>query len=325
MYYSSSLNANRRVSAIIPRTVVLLVVSLLLATASIAQAAATHTAAANPAGTLERIKQTGKIKIGYAPDAQPFSYSDTSGKVSGYAITLCNKVADAVKADLGLANLAVDFVPLTGDDRFRAVEQGKIDLLCGAAPTLARRATLDFSIPVFASGTGVVVRSDAPARLVQVLSGAESPDQPYWRGMLNQAPERKAFAALGGTTVERALIDRLKLLHISVDVVPVKSLQEGLQLVQDRRAAAFFGDRAMLLAAARSSPSSTDFVVIDRIFRREPFALALQRNDADFRLLVDRSLSRLFRSGEIGQIYTMYFGAPGQSTLNFFELSALQE
>jgi ABC-type amino acid transport substrate-binding protein len=325
MYYSSSLIANKRVSAIMPRTVALLVLSLMLAAASIAQAAATQTASAKPAGVMDRIKQTGKLTIGYVPDAQPFSYSDGSGKVSGYAITLCNKVADAVKADLRIAALTVDFIPLSGDDRFRAVEQGKIDLLCGAAPTLARRATLDFSIPVFASGTGVVVRADAPARLVQVLSGAESPDQPYWRGMLNQAPERKAFAALGGTTVEHALIDRLKLLHISVDVVPVKSLQEGLQLVQDRRAAAFFGDRAMLLAAARSSPSSADFVVIDRVFRRELFALALQRNDADFRLMVDKSLSRLFRSGEIGQIYTMYFGAPNQSALNFFELSALQE
>ena len=325
MYYSSSLNANRRVSAIMPRTVALLVVTLMLAAASVAQAAAAQSAAAKPAGTLERIKQSGKMAIGYAPDSQPFSYSDGSGKVTGYAIALCNKVADTVKADLGLANLAVDFVPFSGDDRFRAVEQGKIDLLCGAAPTLARRATLDFSIPVFASGTGVVVRSDAPARLVQVLSGAETPDQPYWRGMLNQAPERKAFAVFGGTTVERALIDRLKLLHISVDVIPVKSLQEGLQLVQDRRAAAFFADRAMLLASARNNPSSADFVVIDRVFRREPVALAVQRNDADFRLLVDKSLSRLFRSGEIGPIYTSYFGAPTQSALNFFELSALSE
>jgi ABC-type amino acid transport substrate-binding protein len=324
MYYSSSLNANRRVSAIMPRTVALLVVTLMFAAASVAPAAAAQTAA-KPAGTLERIKQSGKMAIGYVPDAQPFSYSDGSGKVTGYAIALCNKVADTVKADLGLAKLAVDFIPLSGDDRFRAVEQGKIDLLCGAVPTLARRATLDFSIPVFASGTGVVVRSDAPARLVQVLSGAETPDQPYWRGMLNQAPERKAFAAFGGTTVERALIDRLKLLHISVDVIPVKSMQEGLQLVEERRAAAFFADRAMLLAAAKSSPSSADFIVIDRVFRREPFALAVQRNDADFRLLVDSSLSRLFRSGEIGQIYTTYFGTPGQGALNFFELSAQPE
>jgi ABC-type amino acid transport substrate-binding protein len=325
MYYSSLLNANKRGTGILPRAFALFLVTLLFAATSIAQAAAAQTAAAKPAGTLERIKQSGKLTIGYAPDAQPFSYSDGSGKVSGYAIALCNKVADSVKADLGLANLAVDFIPLSGDDRFRAVEQGKIDLLCGAAPTLARRATLDFSIPVFASGTGVVVRADAPARLVQVLSGAESPDQPYWRGMLNQAPEHKAFAALGGTTVERVLIDRLKLLHISVDVVPVKSLQEGLQLVQDRRAAAFFGDRAMLLAAAKTSPSSADFVVIARVFRRELVALALQRNDADFRLLVDKSLSRLFRSGEIGSIYTTHFGTPDQSTLSFFELSALPE
>jgi ABC-type amino acid transport substrate-binding protein len=114
MYYSSSLNANRRGNGIVLRSIALLFVSLWLAMAGTAQAAGT-------AGTLERIKAAGKLTIGYAPDAQPFSYSDASGKVTGYAIDLCNKVADAVKADLGIANLAVDFVPLSGDDRFRAV------------------------------------------------------------------------------------------------------------------------------------------------------------------------------------------------------------
>jgi len=311
--HSSTLNDSRRYTWIVLRAVALLT-TVWLAIAGTAQAAA----------TLDQVKKSGKLSIGYFPSAQPFSSTDASGKAAGYAIALCQKVADAVKTDLHLAALTVDFVPLTGEDRFRAVEEGRIDLLCGAVPTLARRQALDFSIAIFASGTGVVVRADAPARLVQALSGRESPDQPYWRGAQGQAPERKSMAVVGGTTIERALLDRLLALHISVDIIKVKDLQEGLKLVRDGGAVAYFGDRATMLAAAKSSPKG-DIVVIDRVFRRELVALALRRSNDDFRLLIDKTLSRLYRSNEIAPLYTTYFGKVDQNAQIFFDLMALPE
>jgi ABC-type amino acid transport substrate-binding protein len=312
--HSSSLNDSRRATWSVLRAVAL-VATVWLAIAGTAQAAA----------TLDQVQKSGKLSIGYFPSAQPFSSTDASGKASGYAIALCQKVADAVKTELRLAALTVDFVPLTGEDRFRAVEEGRIDLLCGAVPTLARRKTLDFSIAIFASGTSVLVRADAPARLKQALSGSELPDQPYWRGAQGQAPERKSVAVVGGTTVERALLDRMLELHISVDIVKVKDREEGLKLVREGGAAAFFGDRASLLAAAKSSPKGGEVVVLDRIFRREPVALALRRSNDDFRLLIDKTLSRLYRSDEMAPLYTTYFGKPDQNARIFFDVMALPE
>jgi ABC-type amino acid transport substrate-binding protein len=311
MHYSSS--SNTRGAGIVLRAVGL-GAALWLAAAGAALAA----------GTLERVKETGKLTIGYLADAQPFSYTEASGKAEGYAIALCRKVADAVKAEAAAAPVAVEFVAISGDERFRALEQSKIDLLCGAASSLARRATLDFSIPIIASGTGAVVRADAPVRLVQVLSGREPAEQPIWRASPGQAPERRVLAVPGGTTVERALIDRLKQRRIVVEVMAVKDIQDGLQAVRDGSAAAFFADRALLLSAAKRGTGG-DLVVLDRIFRREPVALALRRGDDDFRLLVDRTLSRLFLSKDIGPLYATYFGAPDQGALNFFELSALPD
>ena len=314
--HSSTTNDSRRGTWIVLRAVALLTTAW-LAIAGTAQAAA----------TLDQVQKSSKLTIGYLPDAQPFSFTDTSGKATGYAIALCQKVADAVKTELHLAALTVDFVPLpgTGDDRANAVQEGRIDLLCGAVPTLARRKAIDFSIAIFASGTGVLVRADAPARLMQALSGRQSPDQPVWRGTQGQAPERKSVAVVGGTTVERALLDRLLELHISVDVVKVKDLQEGVKLVRDGGAVAFFGDRGLLLAAAKSSPKSGEVVVIDRVFRRELVALALRRSNDDFRLLIDKTLSRLYRSSEIAPLYASYFGKPDQNAQIFFDLMALPE
>ena len=77
-----------------------------------------------------------------------------------------------MKAELGLPELAIEWVPVTLEDRFSAVAQGKIDLLCGSATeTLERRKQVSFSLPIFPSGTAALLRADAPAPLQDVLAG----------------------------------------------------------------------------------------------------------------------------------------------------------
>ncbi len=66
---------------------------------------------AAPTTTLERIRATGTLRLGYRMDAQPFSYQDASGQAAGYTVSLCSKVVDQVKAELALSALAVEWVP----------------------------------------------------------------------------------------------------------------------------------------------------------------------------------------------------------------------
>ncbi|HTP72006.1 MAG TPA: amino acid ABC transporter substrate-binding protein [Burkholderiaceae bacterium] len=275
------------------------------------------------AGTLDKVRDTGKLTLGYASDARPFAYADASGKPSGYAIELCAQVADAVKSELKLATLAVEFVALSRDEAFRAVEQGKADLLCGVVPTLERRALVDFSIPIMLSGTTAAVRTDTAARIAQALSGRQ-PSGPAWRGSSDQAPQRAVLAVVGGTVIEKALASRLKERRIVAEVVQVKDSAAGLQLLASRGADAFINDRAMLLDAVAGGGAS-DIVVLDVLFRRDIVALATRRNDDDFRLVVDRALSRLYRTPELARIYTKNFGAPRSDAVDFFQLVALPD
>ena len=276
-------------------------------------------------GTLDKAKQSGRLSIGFVADARPFSYNDASGKPAGYAIALCAKVADAVKSELKLPALAVDFVPVPKEERFSAVADGKVDLLCGATQSLERRRQVDFSIPILLSGNGAAVRADAPARLVQALSGPEPAAHPIWRGSPGQAPERRVLAVIGSTTIERVLADRLKQMRIVAEVVTVNDTATGLQMLRERRADVFFNDRALLLDAVANGPSLGDVVVLDRLFRRELVSLATRRDDADFRLVVDRSLSQLYRGSDLAPIYSSHFGAPDRATLDFFQLVALPD
>jgi ABC-type amino acid transport substrate-binding protein len=275
------------------------------------------------AGTLDKLRESGKFVVGYTAGDSSLTQKDATGKVTGYAIALCTKIGEAAKQELKLPALDIELVQVSMEERFSAVAEGKIDMLCGAVPTLERRAQVSFSIPVGFVGVNAVIRSDAPVRLAQVLTGREPPASVIWRG--TSAPERRALAVVGGTTVERALADRLAERRIAIDVVSVKDTAAGVQAVVERRADAFFDARPLLLDAVAQSPAKSNLVVLDRLFRRELLAFAIRRNDDDFRLTVDRALSRIYRSPELPTIYRTYLKDPDRETLEFFELMALPE
>ena len=205
------------------------------------------------------------------------------------------------------------------------MQQGKVDLLCGAdTATLTRRKDVSFSIPIFPSGIGAILRADAPVQLRDVLAGRPS-SGPIWRGSPARILEKKTFSVVGGTTSASWLASQFDKFQIDATVAPVDSYQAGIQRVLDRSSDVFFGDRPILYDAAGASSSAADLVVLDRLFTYEPLALALARDDEDFRLVVDRSLSRLFKSGGFKDVYVKWFGEPDDSAAIFFGLSALPE
>src|SRR5262245_4406339 len=97
--------------------------------------------------TLDRVRESGHLRLGYLADARPFSSRAESGEAEGYAVELCKRVAEQVKADLHVTDLAIDWVQVSPDDRLREVQAGGIDLLCAPmTPTLGRRQDVSFSI-----------------------------------------------------------------------------------------------------------------------------------------------------------------------------------
>ena len=250
-------------------------------------------------GALARIADAGRIRLGYRVDASPFSYRDDSGGPAGYSIALCQKIADAVKGQLRLPQLAVEWVPVAAPDRFEAVRRHTLDISCAAdTVSLSRRARVAFSLPIFPGGIGVLLRSDAPQRLKNAVSG---------KGQL-------PFKALAPVP--------FKDLKIVTTVAPVPTYDAGLNAVVQRDADALFGDRAVLLDLARRR---SDVVVLDRLFTHEPLAFALPAGDEAFRLIVDRTLAHTFTNTTFSGFYTKWFGEPDQSTIAFFRWSAIPD
>ncbi len=276
------------------------------------------------AAILERIAETKTFKIGVREDARPFSFKNEAGEATGYTVDLCREVAVDLKAHLGLEQLAVEFVAVTADDRFQAIAEGKIDILCGSTTaTLSRRETVSFSVPTFVTGVSAVLRSDAPRFLQEVLSGRTAAVPP--RARLLQAFEDRTFGVHSGTTAEEWLKGSLTQLATNASMVSLGTYEEGLEAVRKGELDAFFGDRALLIGALSEHGKPADFEVAERFFTYEPYALAFQKEDEDFRLLVDRSLSRLYRSSAVIPIYSKYFGRPGKAVMALFTINSLPE
>jgi ABC-type amino acid transport substrate-binding protein len=275
--------------------------------------------------TFDRIRSARTLRLGFRTDARPFSYRDATGQPAGYSVALCKRIAAAAKSELGMSSMELEWIRVVANTRFRTLQQGQVDLICGAeTETLARREEASFSIPIFPGGVGVLIRADAPVGLKEVLAGRGRISPPIWRAAVTEALHARAFSIVEGTTSEQWLAKRMTDLRIIAKVARVKTYDEGVQAVIDRQSDAFFGERAVLLDAARRHSSVRDLIVIDRLFTYEPLALPVRRGDEAFRLLVDRALSRLYESGEIVGVYTNSFGVPDEGTRTFFQWNTLR-
>jgi ABC-type amino acid transport substrate-binding protein len=282
-------------------------------------------AAALPASaaTLDRIQESGHIKLGYVADARPFSDRNEAGVAEGYSVALCQQVIERVKKQLGRTDLAVDWVPVTISGLVSEVQQGNIDLLCTPiSQTLSRRKDVAFSTPVFPGGVRAVLRNDAAAALRDALAGNPTGNA-VWRGspaatVLGQ----KSFAVVSGTTTESWLAGKLTSFQIDSKIVPVADYRSALQALQDRRVDAVFGDRALVLGAMDAADSE-NLTILPRLLTHEPLALALARDDDDFRLLVDRTLSESYASDGFAELYSTWCGEFDDSTRAFFQWNTM--
>ncbi len=273
--------------------------------------------------TLERIERTQVINLGFATDRAPFSSVSTAGKPHGYAIDLCLHVVEELRARF--RDLQVYFVPVYGSASLTLLEQDKIDLSCSALPeTLAAREHVSFSVPIYFTGTGALVRKDAPPALVRVLSGQISHTGSTWRAAVNAGMANQRYAVHSGTVREAWVRERIARLGVIAKITVVDSYAAGLDLVTARRVDAFFADRAGLDSAIAARSAEQDLLVLERRFTVEPMALAMKRGDEDFRLFVDASLGGLYRSGGYLNTYLTYFGEPSDTARMLFEGYALR-
>ena len=261
------------------------------------------------ATTLEQIRERHKIVFAYREGAAPFSFKDRHGRVHGYSVDLCAGIASAIQRQLGLADLKVEWIGVDADSRIDAVTSGRADAECGTTTiTLSRMERVDFSLPIFVDGAALAVRAQSPVRQIGDLDG-------------------RRVAVIRGTTTEHALMTALKSAQATATVVRVAKAEEGAEAVREGRVDAFAADRIVLTRISLATDEVALPILPDDI-SYEPYGIVVRRNDADFRLAVNRALVGMYKRGEIDPIFQRWLaplGRPSPLVNAMFYLNGLPD
>ena len=270
---------------------------------------ATPVSAAEP-DTLQKIKSSNTITLGYREDARPFAYTGDDGKPAGYSVELCTRIAATIARQLGLTNLQTKWVKVTPENRLTSVINGTIDLECGSTTaSLARQEQVDFSLMTFVDGGSLLVTDASGVRGIATLDG-------------------KKVGVVPGTTTEKALTMAIAKRGVKATVVQVKNHAEGVAALDNKTIDAYASDRTLLIGMGRTSKSPEKLSLVDEYFSYEPHGFVLRRGDAAFRLAVNRGLAGMYRTGEVAPIFEKYFGSmttAGPLIVNMYLMNGLPE
>jgi glutamate/aspartate transport system substrate-binding protein len=261
-------------------------------------------------GTLKKIKETNSITVGYRESSIPFSYLDDSQKPIGYAMDLCMKVVEAVKADLKLPKLDVKLQPVTSSNRIPLLQNGTIDMECGSTTnSTVRQKEVAFGPTYFVINVTAAVKKASNINSLADLNG-------------------KTISTTAGTTSVPLLKTYKKTEQTEVKEIYGKDHAESFLLVADDRAVAMVMDDILLAGQIANSRKPADYKILPESLRTEPYSMMLRKEDPQFKALVDKTVGAVMTSGEIEKIYSKWFTSPvppKNINLNFPMTPAIKE
>ena len=262
------------------------------------------------AGTLDKIKKGGIIALGHREASIPFSYLGDNRQPVGYSVELCQRVAESVKRQLGLAQLNIKWVQVVPENRMEKLISGEIDLECGSTTnTLSRQEQVAFSLLTFADGGSLMMKQGSTLKGLADMGG-------------------RTIGVVPGTTTERTLRDALSRHKVKAKTVLLKDHADGVVAVMQGKVDAYASDRVILFGLVLGSGNQKNLRLTEELFSYEPYALMMRKDDPAFRLAVNRELARLYRSEEIYAIYDRWlgvFGTPGPLLKSLYFLNGLPE
>jgi glutamate/aspartate transport system substrate-binding protein len=240
-------------------------------------------------GTLAKIKDSGSITLGFRDASVPFSYLDDNQKPVGYAMDLCYKIVDAVKANLKLDKLEVKLNPVTSATRIPLIANGTVDLECGSTTNnLDREKQVSFTITHFVTANRFVSKKSSNLKTVDDLKG-------------------KTIVSTSGTTNIKQITEIGAQKHLDLNIIAAKDHAEAFLMVETDRAAAFVMDDILLYSLVATSKSPGDYVINADALSVEPYGIMLRKDDAPFKAVVDAAMTNIYKSGAINAIYDQWF------------------
>jgi ABC-type amino acid transport substrate-binding protein len=264
-----------------------LVVSLMVMGSAAAQSR-TAMEVAPFSGTLQKIYETGVIRIGHRENSPPFAFLDAQRRPIGYSLDLCDVVVEQV-AEVLHQSPRVEYVPVSPSNRFDLVKSGAVDLECGSTTASSeRRTAFDFSPPIFVTGTKLLVKRGSGIRALRDLHG-------------------KTVVLTSGTVHADTVPKLAQRQKLAIQFVFAPDHDASFRILAEGRADAFANDDIQLHGTIALRQAASDYRVVGELLTYADYALMFRRGDAEFAEVVHQAFERMASTGETRAIYRRWF------------------
>jgi len=264
--------------------------SLLAAVVLLTAAAAAQTAGSEGLSpTLDSIKKAHVVRLGYRESSPPFSFLDQANRPIGYSLELCEAIVDEIGVEVDDANLKIEYVKVTSDDRIPAVVQNKIDLECGSTTANAERSKqVAFSPLIFVAGTKLMVPKASTVSGATDLKG-------------------KTVVVTKGTTNEQAMhaVDRKFALGLNIIASP--DHEQSYQMLVDQKADAFATDDILLYGLIARHKAQDKFRVTGEYLSYDPYGIMFRKGEPQLAAVVERTFRKLGSNRDLIPLYKKWF------------------
>ena len=239
-------------------------------------------------GTLHKVRASGEVTIGYREASIPFSYLSPRGEPIGYSIDICRAIVDAMSTEVG-RDLVIKWVPVTSDNRIKAVAGGQVDLECGSTTSnLERKKVVDFSPVIFVAGTKLLVKKGSPIKSFRDLAG-------------------RSVVVTTGTTNESALRELLAKFKLNTTIATGRDHADSYAQLIEGKVDAFATDDVLLHGFIALNRAQDQLTVVGDFLSYDPYGIMFRKDDPQLASLVTKTLHDLAASRELEQTYNKWF------------------
>jgi len=249
-------------------------------------------AQAQTTDTLKKIKDTGSVTLGVRESSGALAYTLGNGKYVGFHTEMAERVISDVRKQLGLSTLAVQYQPVTSQNRIPLVQNGTVDLECGSTTNnMARQKDVAFAVTTYVEEVRIAVKANSGITSIAQLNG-------------------KNVATTTGTTSVQTLRKNERATGVDFKEVFGKDHADSFLLLETGRADAFVMDGQILAGNISKAKNPADYKIVGEVLSVEPIACMLRKDDPAFKKAVDDSIKTMMKNGDLAKLYDKWFLQP---------------
>jgi general L-amino acid transport system substrate-binding protein len=233
---------------------------------------------------LQEVQDRGTLRCGVNDAVPGFGFTGEGGEPEGFDIDFCKVIAAAVLGDAE----AVEYTPLSAEQRFTALQSGEIDVLSRNTTYTASRDGTEgarFLHTTFYDGQGMMVRTESGHQTLEDLAG-------------------ETICVLSGTTTELNLESQFQARGIDYTPLAFEDNEPLQAAFVEERCGAWTSDKSQLAGIRSNWPDGQGgpeaLTIMDETMSKEPLGPVVRDGDDDWADAVNWAIYATIQAEEFG-------------------------